>query len=70
MATVPASSQELALHMDEHRRAVGEAMDKLRARLTRDLDVGRQAADHFGAAMAIAAGLGWIVGRLFGRLIR
>lgn len=68
MATVPASSQEVAARLDEQRRAVGETIDKLRARLKREMDWRRQLEEHTGVALTVAATTGLLVGRALRRL--
>ncbi|MGH9540298.1 MAG: hypothetical protein ACRD2H_00265 [Terriglobales bacterium] len=68
MATVPASSQEVAARLDEQRRAVGETIDKLRARLKREMDWRRQLEEHTGVALTVAAATGLLVGRALRRL--
>lgn len=69
MATVPASSQEVAARLDEQRQAVGETIDKLRARLKRGMDWRRQLEEHTGATLMAAAVTGLLVGRALRRLL-
>ncbi|MGH9505506.1 MAG: hypothetical protein ACRD13_01150 [Terriglobales bacterium] len=69
MGVLPLSSQELAARMNEQRQAIGETVDRLRARLRRELNLPRQLADHSRLAFTAAALAGFATGRLLRRLL-
>lgn len=69
MGALPLSSQELAARMNEQRQAIGDTVDRLRARLRRDMDLPRQLAGHSGLALTAAAVAGFLLGRIARRML-
>lgn len=69
MGALPLSSQELAARMNEQRQAIGDTVDRLRARLRREWDLPRQLAGHSGLALTVAAVAGFLAGRMLRRML-